>query len=57
MNGMSFAEAIDYVAAQTKAAGGERKTTWRLRDWGISRQRYCRCRYPKKTYRWCYRKI
>ena len=40
MNGMSFAEAIDYVAAQTKAAGGERKTTWRLRDWGISRQRY-----------------
>jgi leucyl-tRNA synthetase len=40
MNGMSFTEAIDYVAEQTKAHGGERKTTWRLRDWGISRQRY-----------------
>ena len=40
MNGMTFEQAIDYVAAQTKAAGGERKTTWRLRDWGISRQRY-----------------
>ncbi len=40
MNGMTFDQAIDYVAAQTKANGGERKTTWRLRDWGISRQRY-----------------
>jgi len=40
MNGMTFDDAIDYVAAQTNAAGGEKKTTWRLRDWGISRQRY-----------------
>ncbi len=40
MNGMNFEQAIEYVATQTKADGGERKTTWRLRDWGISRQRY-----------------
>jgi leucyl-tRNA synthetase len=40
MNGMTFGQAIDYVAAQTKGNGGEKKVTWRLRDWGISRQRY-----------------
>jgi leucyl-tRNA synthetase len=40
MSGMTFGQAIDYVAAQTKANGGEKKVTWRLRDWGISRQRY-----------------
>ncbi len=40
MNGMTFDQAIEYVATQTRPQGGERKTTWRLRDWGISRQRY-----------------
>ena len=40
MTGMNYATAIDYVAAQTAENGGEKKTQYRLRDWGISRQRY-----------------
>ncbi|MBI3715675.1 MAG: leucine--tRNA ligase [Betaproteobacteria bacterium] len=40
MDGMDYNAAIDYVAAQTAADGGEKKTQYRLRDWGISRQRY-----------------
>ncbi len=40
MNGMSYDQAIDHVASQTAANGGEKKIQYRLRDWGISRQRY-----------------
>ncbi|MEQ1516864.1 MAG: leucine--tRNA ligase, partial [Usitatibacteraceae bacterium] len=40
LTGMDYATAIDYVAAQTAGNGGEKKTQYRLRDWGISRQRY-----------------
>jgi leucyl-tRNA synthetase len=37
---MQYDAAIDYVAGETKSNGGEKKTQYRLRDWGISRQRY-----------------
>jgi leucyl-tRNA synthetase len=40
-DGLDFDAAVDAIAADLAAKDlGEKKITWRLRDWGISRQRY-----------------
>jgi len=41
LNGLTYKAAVDKVAQLLESKGlGEKKITWRLRDWGISRQRY-----------------
>ena len=40
-DGLSFPQAIEAIASELESLKlGTRQTTWRLRDWGISRQRY-----------------
>src|SRR5262249_47120038 len=40
-DGLDYPQAVDAIAADLKAKGlGEKQVQWRLRDWGVSRQRY-----------------
>jgi leucyl-tRNA synthetase len=46
-DGLDFEQAFDGIAAHLEGqAIGRRRTNWRLRDWGISRQRYWGCPIP-----------
>ena len=46
-DGLDFESSVEAIATDLKGKGlGEKQVTWRLRDWGISRQRYWGCPIP-----------
>jgi leucyl-tRNA synthetase len=46
-DGLDYQAAVDAIATDLKAKGlGDKQVQWRLRDWGISRQRYWGCPIP-----------
>jgi leucyl-tRNA synthetase len=46
-DGLDFERSVEAIAADLKSKGlGDKQVTWRLRDWGVSRQRYWGCPIP-----------